>query len=172
MGQLKIFQVFNSSVFDDLIRIFGQENLVRFNHPLLIGIKYDYSLNKLPKIMGKIPFDQMQQVMIPSGLLLELLLYASQKGKRPSIDLNIELVDEEEKETFEELINNFRRNPSQENFQALRDELNRLEEEYFALPKSMSFLSDGERIVLQTNGILFASDNALNSVDDIISHYH
>ena len=121
--------------------------------------------------MEKIPFDRVQQFMIPPRAFLNLIFKAGEKGNKPNLNLNVEL-DEEDQEAFEEVVNKFRRSPNEGNFEALKDELFKLEEEYFAFPNSMSFLSNGERVVLQTNGILFVGEKSFHIVDDMIAQYH
>ena len=168
--QVKLFHVFNHSVIDDLIRIFGQENVVQFANPNIVGIKYDYSTNKLSTIMSKIPFDEVQQFILTPSTLLELVRVASVFGFRPTISLDVELDDEEEKQLLEQAVSQLKQSPDN-GLNILKKELTKLEEDYNAMPNAVVFRVNNERVTIQSNGILFASDNTLNAADNVLSYH-
>lgn len=169
--QVKLFQVFNQTVFDDLIRIFGQDNVVHFADPSIVGIKYDYSTSKLPKIMDKIPFGQVQQYILTPSSLLKLMLKASVCGFKPTISLDVELEDDEEREMLERAVSQLKKSPSDIGLNCLRDELARLEEDYDAFPNAVTFRVDNERVRIQSNGILLASDKTIDVAKDVLSYH-
>lgn len=167
--QVKLFQVFNRSVIDNLIRTFGQEKIVRFTDSNIVGINYDYSSNKLSKIMDQIPYGEVQQYIITSSSLLDLIRKASVQGLRPAIYLDVDLGDEEEQETLDNAVSELKRSPSEMNFNILKEEISRLEEQYHVFLTAISFYVNNERVRIQSNGILLASDSTLNVADEMLS---
>lgn len=168
MEQIKMLEVFSETGLFKLSKIFGSENVVYFPKSSIAGVKYDYTTNKLPAIMRKVPFSHSQQFMITPSRFADIILNLTIKGYRPNYTLNHTDIDKEDLNKLNEKISSVRKIPTKESRDLLLQELFKLEDEYDASIESVSFFNKQNRITIKANGILFAPENSLHITDELL----
>lgn len=160
MNQIKLFKKYDDNLYATLAKKFGKQNVIDFHNARIVGVKYDYEINTLDKVMSKIPFSNTQQILVSPEYFVKIISNLFNKDIKPNLSMDL---DDEELVILDQIIRS-------KNSDELLNLLNRFEEEYDVIPKSISFFLNKGRVVLNYNGVLFYGDENLNFTDELLAN--